>query len=114
MNPQTPILSSALPNLEIKTFCETRYHVTFPLFSKIAVKGEGQAPLYQYLTSKKTNPKFGGDIEWNFAKFVINRKGEIVARFPAGEDPSKPDVVQAIEQELSKCKPLVSSCTILR
>ena len=78
--------------------------MTFPVFSKIVVKGTGQHPLYQYLTSKSTNPKFGGGIEWNFAKFLLNRKGEVVARFPAGEDPLKPDVVDTIKRELSKPK----------
>lgn len=89
---------------EIKTFCETRYHVTFPVFSKIVVKGAGQHPLYKYLTEKSTNPKFGGEIEWNFAKFLLNRKGEVVARFPAGQDPQTPDVINAIKGELSKPK----------
>ena len=89
-------------NKKIKKFCESRYHVTFPVFSKIVVKGKGQHPLYQYLTNKSTNPKFGGEIEWNFVKFLLNRKGEVVARFPAGEDPLKPDVVEAIERELAK------------
>lgn len=87
-------------NAEIKQFCTSKYHVTFPIFSKIVVKGDGQAPLYHYLTDKATDPKFGGDIDWNFAKFLLNRKGEIVARFPAGEDPLKPEVTRAIEEQL--------------
>ena len=86
---------------EIKEFCSTKYHVTFPMLEKIVVKGDGQAPLYQYLTDKKTNPATGGDIEWNFAKFLLNRKGEVVARFPAGTDPRTPEVVKAIEKELA-------------
>jgi len=86
---------------EIKEFCTSKYRVTFPLFSKIVVKGDGQAPLYHFLTEKATNPQFGGDIEWNFAKFLLNRKGEIVARFPAGTDPATPAVVSAIEKELA-------------
>jgi glutathione peroxidase len=92
-------------NQEIKEFCTGKYHVTFPVFSKIIVKGEGQAPLYRFLTDKKSNPASGGDIEWNFAKFLVNRKGEVVARFPAGKDPLKPDVVAAIEKELAAPKP---------
>ena len=91
-------------NKEIKQFCDSRYHVTFPMFAKIVVKGDGQHSLYRYLTSKATNPKFGGEIEWNFAKFLISRKGEVVARFPAGEDPLKPDIVKAIEHELAESK----------
>jgi glutathione peroxidase len=89
-------------NEEIKDFCTTKYNVTFPMFSKIVVKGNEQHPFYKYLTDKQTDPKFGGDIEWNFAKFIINRKGEIVARIPAMKDPMKADVVAAIEKELAK------------
>lgn len=87
-------------NAEIKEFCTSKYHVSFPMFSKIVVKGEGQAPLYRYLTDKTTNPKYGGNIEWNFAKFLVNRKGEVVGRFSAMLDPAKPEVVEAIEKEL--------------
>jgi len=92
-------------NKQIKEFCSLTYSVKFPMFSKIIVKGKGQAPLYQYLTSKETNPQFGGEIEWNFAKFLISRKGEIVARYQPKQDPTKPEVVQAIEQELGKERP---------
>ena len=90
---------------EIKEFCTTKYNVTFPMFSKIVVKGEGQHPLYKHLTSKETDPKFAGDIEWNFAKFLINRKGEIVARFKAPVDPMKPEVIAEIEKHLAEPKP---------
>jgi len=89
-------------NKEIKEFCTSKYNVTFPMFSKIVVKGEGQDPFYKFLTSKETDPKYAGDIEWNFAKFLINRKGEVVGRFKAGTDPSKPEVLSAIEKELSE------------
>lgn len=88
-------------NQEIKEFCSTKYKVSFPMFSKVVVKVEGQAPLYKHLTDKTTNPTHGGDIEWNFAKFLINRKGEVVARFPAKTDPLSPEVVAAIEKELA-------------
>jgi glutathione peroxidase len=87
---------------EIKEFCTTKYKVTFPMFAKVVVKGEGQAPFYRYLTSKETNPSFGGDVEWNFAKFLINRKGEVIARFPAKLDPGSPEVVSAIEKALAE------------
>lgn len=86
---------------EIKEFCNAKYKVTFPMFSKIVVKGEGQHPLYKQLTDKTTNPKFGGDIEWNFAKFLINRKGEVVARFSPQVNPDSPEVISAIEKELA-------------
>lgn len=86
---------------EIKSFCTSKYKITFPMFSKIVVKGDGQAPLYQFLTDKQTDPLYGGDIDWNFAKFLINRKGEIIGRFPARTDPQKPEVISAIEKALA-------------
>lgn len=88
-------------NASIKTFCTGKYKTSFDLFSKISVKGPDKAPLYTYLTDKSTDPKFGGDIEWNFAKFLIGRDGEIVGRFPAGHDPLSADVVSAIQTQLS-------------
>jgi glutathione peroxidase len=91
-------------NQEIKEFCSTKYHVGFPMFSKIVVKGEGIHPLYKLLTDKEKYPQTGGDIEWNFAKFLVNRKGEVVARFKAGQDPGTEEVVKAIEKELEAKK----------
>lgn len=85
---------------EIRAFCTEKYHVTFPMFAKVAVKGQTQAPLYKHLTGKATNPRFGGEVEWNFAKFLLNRKGEIVARFAARTSPDDPEVVKAIEAAL--------------
>jgi glutathione peroxidase len=87
---------------EIKTFCTEKYHVTFPVFSKIVVKGDGQHPLYAYLTSKEANPKTAKPIEWNFAKFLISRDGKVVDRFPAKQKPDEKPVVAAIEAELAK------------
>jgi glutathione peroxidase len=91
-------------NGEIKEFCTGKYNVTFDLFSKISVKGDDQAPLYKYLTDKTTDPQFGGDIEWNFAKFLVGRDGKVVARFPAGHDPLSSDVIAAVEQQLNAPK----------
>ena len=88
------------PNGQIKQFCTAKYNTTFDLFSKISVKGSDQAPLYKFLTDKTTDPRFGGDIEWNFAKFLVGRDGQIVARFPAGHDPLSSDVIAAVEQQL--------------
>lgn len=88
-------------NGEIKSFCSSNYNVTFPLFSKIVVKGPGIHPFYQYLTSAKTDPKFAGDVSWNFNKFLINRKGEIIARFDSGDAPESPKVTKAIEAALA-------------
>ncbi|MBM3493781.1 MAG: glutathione peroxidase [Armatimonadetes bacterium] len=85
---------------EIKQFCTANYKVTFPMFSKVVVKGEGQAPLYRYLTSKDTNPEFAGEIEWNFAKFLIGRDGKPAARFSPRTQPNDPTVTEAIEKLL--------------
>ena len=89
-------------NAEIKEFCSTKYSVTFPVFSKIVVKGAGIDPFYDFLTSKKTDPKFAGDISWNFAKFLINKKGEVIARFDPKVKPDSPEVLKAIETALAE------------
>jgi len=87
---------------EIKTFCNRKYHVSFPMMSKISVKGADQTPLYDYLTSATTDPKFAGDIKWNFTKFLIARNGQPVARFEPATTPDSPQVIAAIESELGK------------
>lgn len=89
-------------NEEIATFCKANYGVEFDMFSKVVVKGEGQCPLYQYLTSKETNGKFAGPITWNFEKFLIGRNGEVVARFAPRVKPDSKEVTDAIEAELAK------------
>ncbi len=86
---------------EIKAFCQFQYHVTFPLFAKTIVKGEGIHPLYVYLTAKETNPKFGGEVTWNFAKFLVNRKGEVIARFEPGEMPDSEVLFKEVEAALA-------------
>ena len=87
-------------NSEIKEFCTTKYSVTFPMFSKISVKGTDIHPLYQYLTSKETDPDFAGDITWNFNKFLIDASGKIVARFDSKDKPESEKVVNAIQLAL--------------
>ncbi|HEX2974048.1 MAG TPA: glutathione peroxidase [Tepidisphaeraceae bacterium] len=89
-------------NAEIKEFCASRYQVTFDLFSKLIVKGEGQHPLYQFLTSRESNPDFGGAIKWNFTKFLVSRDGKVVARFEPKVKPDDPQVLEAIEVQLAK------------
>jgi glutathione peroxidase len=89
-------------NEEIEKFCKDKYSVTFPMMSKIVVKGDGIDPLYKYLTSKDTNPKFAGEITWNFEKFVIGKDGQVAARFDPRTKPSDTKVVNAIEAELKK------------
>ena len=89
---------------EIKEFCTSKYHVTFPVFSKIKVKGDGIDPLYQYLTGKDTDANFAGDVSWNFAKFLVNRKGEVVARFAPGDKPETDKVTSEVEKALAEAK----------
>ena len=87
---------------EIAEFCQKNYGVTFPMMSKVVVKGTGICPLYKFLTSKETNPKFAGDISWNFEKFLVARNGEIVRRFKTKVDPLSVEITEAIEAELKK------------
>lgn len=89
-------------NEEIATFCKSKYGVTFDMLQKVAVKGEKICPLYKFLTSPETNPKFAGDIGWNFEKFLIGRNGEVVARFKPGVAPESEPLTKAIETELAK------------
>ena len=86
---------------EIKAFCTGKYNVTFPMTSKISVKGEDQHPLYTFLTSKDTNGDFAGDIEWNFAKFLVDRNGNVMARFASKTTPDDPKVTGAVEKALA-------------
>jgi glutathione peroxidase len=87
-------------NEEIKTFCSTKYNVTFPMYSKISVKGNDQAPLYQFLTDKQANPSTGGEIQWNFTKFLVDKNGKVAARFESKVTPESPEVAGAIEKAL--------------
>jgi glutathione peroxidase len=84
---------------EIKSFCYTKYALAFPLFSKISVKGQDMHPLYHYLT---TQSPFPGEIEWNFQKFLVNRQGEVIARYRPGLKPLSSQIVQDIERALDK------------
>lgn len=91
-------------NQQIKAFCTKNYGVSFDMFSKIVVKGEGMHELYKFLTSPKTDPKYAGEIRWNFTKFLIGRSGQIVGRFEPRTKPDAPEVIGAIEKAL-KAKP---------
>src|SRR5271163_274748 len=77
-------------NEEIKTFCSRKYNVTFPMYSKISVKGDDKAALYQYLTAT------GGEIKWNFTKFLVSKDGTVIARFEPKVTPDSPEVISAI------------------
>jgi glutathione peroxidase len=87
---------------EIKEFCQTNYDVTFPLFSKVHVKGPEQAPLYEFLTSQSSSPDGAGDIRWNFAKFVIGPPGDGRPPHPPTVEPLAPELVSAVEASLPK------------
>lgn len=89
-------------NQEILAFCTRKFSVTFPLFSKVSVKGDDKHPLYAHLSSKETNPEFGGEITWNFNKFLVGRDGKVVDRFGSATSPGSPAVVQAIEEALTR------------
>ena len=89
-------------DIEISEFCTKNYGVTFPMFSKVDVKGDNICPLYAYLTSKETDAPFAGTITWNFEKFLIGRDGSIVARFKPKTKPDSAQVIAAIETELAK------------
>ena len=84
---------------EIAQFCSSKYGVTFPMFSKIVVKGAGIAPLYKTLTETATPP---GDVKWNFEKFLIGKDGKVAARFMTRTTPDDPQVVKAVEAALAK------------
>ncbi len=89
-------------NEEIRKFCSTKYNVTFPMMAKVSVLGEDKTLLYQFLTDKSQNPAIGGDIKWNFTKFVFDRNGKPVARFEPAVTPESPQVQAAIESALGK------------
>lgn len=84
---------------EIAEFCSTKYAVTFPMFSKITVKGAGKAPLYKALT-ETADPK--GEVGWNFEKFLIGKDGTVIGRFKSGVAPDDATLVKAIETALAK------------
>ncbi|WHZ13576.1 MAG: glutathione peroxidase [Nitrospira sp.] len=86
-------------NEEIKGFCLTKYSVGFPLFSKISVKGGDKHPLYQYLTEQSPFP---GEVEWNFQKYLVDRSGNVVARYHHRTKPLADEVVRDVERFLAK------------
>ena len=85
-------------NEDIAKFCDSKYHVTFPMLAKVSVKGAAIAPLYAYLTSEKSG--HAGDIQWNFEKFLIGRDGRVVARFASDVEPD--DLADPIRKALGK------------
>lgn len=86
-------------NQEIKGFCLTKYAISFPLFSKISVKGSDIHPLYRYLTEQSPFP---GEVEWNFQKYLVDRSGNVVGRFHHRTKPLSPEIIQEVERKLAE------------
>ncbi len=85
---------------EIAAFCETNYGVTFPMFAKIEVNGDGRHELYEQLTAYADDEGEAGDIQWNFEKFLVSADGDVVRRFRPLTTPEDPALVNAIEDQL--------------
>jgi glutathione peroxidase len=83
---------------EIKTFCSSKFDVTFPLFSKIQVKGDGQHPLYAALTGSES--PMPGPVKWNFGKFLVGKDGKMIARYDSKTEPDDAKLAETIEQAL--------------
>jgi glutathione peroxidase len=81
---------------EIKSFCTTKFGVTFPMFAKIPVKGDGKHPLYAFLT-QQGNP---AEVRWNFTKFLVGKDGSVIGRFESKVEPEDPQIVSAVEKAL--------------
>lgn len=84
---------------EIQEFCSTNYGVSFNMFSKIVVKGEGKHPLYKWLTEETD---YKGEVDWNFAKFLVNKNGFVSHRWKASVKPDADKIAQAIEEVLKQ------------
>ncbi len=87
-------------NEEIKTFCSAKYGVTFPMFSKISVKGDDMHPLYQYLTKKELNGWHEGEVSWNFQKFLINKEGKLVKVFSPRTQVTSEEFLNGVKEQL--------------
>jgi glutathione peroxidase len=83
---------------EIKAFCTKNYGVTFPMFSKIDVKGENQHPLYRWLTNKELNGVESSKVKWNFHKYLIDENGNYIAHFPSSVNPMSEEIIRYLEQ----------------
>jgi len=87
---------------KIKEFCTKKFDVTFPMFSKISVKGKNIDPLYTFLTTKKENGKVDAPVAWNFQKFLINKEGKVVQSISPGKKVTETAIINAIERQLKK------------
>jgi len=91
-------------NQEIKTFCTAKYHVTFPMMAKVSVKGSDITPLYAFLTGKSAHPSTGGEIGWNFTKFLVGPDGKVLGRFDSAVEPDSKELISAVEKALASLK----------
>lgn len=91
-------------NGEIKLFCSEKYNVKFPLFAKIPVKGENKHPLYAYLTDTDAHPDTGGEIKWNFTKFLVDGSGKVIHRYESKVKPTEEAVTKDVEVALQTAK----------
>lgn len=89
-------------NEQIRAFCFRTYNVTFPMYAKSSVKGEDINPLYRFLTDKNSNPTTGGEVRWNFTKFLVGKDGKVIARFEPGVTPDSNELTEAVEKALGR------------
>ncbi len=87
---------------EIQEFCTTNFGVAFPLFAKVEVNGTSRTPLYAWLTESAVGPDEADDVAWNFAKFLIGRDGEVIARFAPPVEPCAAEITERIEEALAQ------------
>lgn len=85
---------------KIQKFCRTQYGVEFPMFAKIEVNGDGRSPLYAWLAAEDSEPDAAGEIAWNFAKFLVDREGHVIARFAPTVEPCAASVTGRIDEAL--------------
>lgn len=97
---------------EIGAFCRANYGVEFPMFSKVRVKGPEAHPLYAYLTSRPD--PVGGPVKWNFQKYLVDRNGQVVARYASGVAPTDSDLVGEVKRLLAEPKPSAQSAVLSR
>lgn len=87
---------------DVKEFCTTNYGVSFPMFSKIEVNGDGRAPLFAWLTGEATKPEGPGDIQWNFTKFLVGKNGRVIGRFAPPTEPGSNEIRNAVAEALAE------------
>jgi glutathione peroxidase len=89
---------------EIKSFCTSKYNVTFPMFSKISVKGDDMNPLYQFLTKKELNGVTDNSVKWNFHKIIVDKNGKVVTEFGSKTKPTDEGFLKTIDELLNVTK----------